>query len=153
MIKTIFFQILEESTSKVQNCPLSGVFIDLQDLIILDEAPKGSFLFYFTIGFCLFLIGMYGLMFLRTNLISLLLSVELMLLGLSLCFATVYVQYPYDLDLAIWYGTGVEPLGLLIAFMFLALAAAESAIGLALIVLVFQQFRNLNVSNLCLLRG
>lgn len=131
----------------------AGAIIDLQEFLVLDQPVQGSFLFYFILGFCIFFIGMYGLLFLRTNLISLLLSVELMLLGLSLGFVAVYVQYPYEMDLATWLGTGVEPTGLLVAFVFLALAAAESAIGLALIVLVFQQFQNLNVSNFCLLRG
>lgn len=125
----------------------------LSNLLFFFETPLiGTPLFYFLIGFGLFLIGFYGLMFLRTNLISLLLAVELMLLGLSLCFIIIFIQLPF-MDAGFLVGQVKEPVGLLLAFFFLTLAAAESAIGLALIILVFQQFYNVNVSNFRFLRG
>lgn len=157
LVENIFFLLLGNNSERliyIQSWLEDGSLSAAQYLAYYFETPaQGSFLFYFSIGFILFLIGLYGLTFLRSNLISLLLSVELMFLGLSLAFVTTYLQYPYDFQYAFKFGTGVEPYGVLMAFIFLALAAAESAIGLALIVLVFQQFQNLNVSNFRALRG
>lgn len=119
--------------------------------ILVDEASKGSFVFYFTLGLALVFLGFFGLAFLRTNIISLLLSIELMLLGLSFCFILAYVHDPFPTSYTL-YTTG-EPIGLILALVFIAIAAAESVIGLALIILVFQQFRSLDITNFCLLRG
>ncbi len=93
-----------------------------------------------TLGAVMFCISMAGIFINRTNVIILLLSIELMLLSVNLNF----VAFSYHLgDLA----------GQVFVFFILTVAAAESAIGLAILVVVFRTRHTINVAELDTLRG
>lgn len=76
-------------------------------------------------GSVLFFIGLLGLFITRRNIIIIIMSVELMLLGINLNFI-IYSAYLDDL------------FGQLISLFVLTVAAAESAIGLAILVVYYR---------------
>lgn len=77
------------------------------------------------LSFVVFLIGMLGIFITRKNIIVILMSVELMLLSVNISFA-VYSVYLDDL------------FGQVFALFVLTVAAAESAIGLAILVAYYR---------------
>ena len=88
----------------------------------------------------LFSIAVAGVYINRKNLIILLMSVELMLLAVNINF----VAYSYFLnDLA----------GQVFVFFILTVAAAEAAIGLAILVVLFRNRGTINVQDLDEMRG
>jgi NADH-quinone oxidoreductase subunit K len=88
----------------------------------------------------LFSISLIGVMLNRHNLIVLLMCVELMLLAVN----TNFVIFSHFLnDLA----------GQVFVFFILAVAAAEAAIGLAILILIFRKQKTINVSELNTLKG
>ena len=93
-----------------------------------------------TLGAVMFCISMAGIFINRKNVIILLMSIELMLLSVNLNF----VAFSYHLgDLA----------GQVFVFFILTVAAAEAAIGLAILVVVFRTRRTINVAELDILKG
>lgn len=86
----------------------------------------------------LFSIGVAG-MVLRRNAIVLFMCVELMLNAVNLAFVA----------LAQVYGVG----GYLIAFFVMTVAAAEAAVGLAIILAVFRHHQSIDLQNINLLHG
>jgi NADH-quinone oxidoreductase subunit K len=92
------------------------------------------------LGAVMFCISMAGIFINRKNVIILLMSIELMLLSVNLNF----VAFSYHLgDLA----------GQVFVFFILTVAAAEAAIGLAILVVVFRTRRTINVAELDILKG
>ena len=92
------------------------------------------------LGAVMFCISMAGIFINRKNVIILLMSIELMLLSVNLNF----VAFSYHLgDLA----------GQVFVFFILTVAAAEAAIGLAILVVVFRTRHTINVAELDTLRG
>ena len=92
------------------------------------------------LGAVMFCISMAGIFINRKNVIILLMSIELMLLSVNLNF----VAFSYHLgDLA----------GQVFVFFILTVAAAESAIGLAILVVVFRTRQTINVAELDTLKG
>ena len=88
----------------------------------------------------LFLIGVVGFFLNRKNIITILMAIELMLLAVNMNF----IAFSYFLgDLA----------GQVFVFFILTVAAAESAIGLAIIILVFRNNHSINVDELNKLKG
>lgn len=88
----------------------------------------------------LFLIGVVGIFLNRKNIITILMAIELMLLAVNMNF----IAFSYFLgDLA----------GQVFVFFILTVAAAESAIGLAIIILVFRNNHSINVDELNKLEG
>ena len=87
----------------------------------------------------LFTIGAAGV-FLRRNLITLLLSVEIMLNAVNLTFVAFGRQF----------GT-VD--GQIIVFFVMTVAAAEAAVGLAIIIAIFRHRQTVNLENINLLKG
>ncbi|HCK03221.1 MAG: NADH-quinone oxidoreductase subunit NuoK [Methylophilales bacterium] len=88
----------------------------------------------------LFLIGVVGIFLNRKNIITILMAIELMLLAVNMNF----IAFSYFLgDLA----------GQVFVFFILTVAAAESAIGLAIIILVFRNNHSINVDELNKLKG
>lgn len=73
-----------------------------------------------TIYIIIFFIGLYGIILNRKNILSLILSIEIMLLAVNLSFATLSIY----LD---------DIIGYVFVIFILAIAAAESAIGLSII--------------------
>ena len=94
---------------------------------------------YLTLSAILFVIGTAGV-FLRRNLITVLLSIEIMLNAVNLAFVALS-RHLHSMD------------GQVIVFFVMTVAAAEAAIGLAIILAVFAQRRTLNADELGSLRG
>jgi NADH-quinone oxidoreductase subunit K len=88
----------------------------------------------------LFSISLAGVVINRKNLIVLLMCVELMLLAVNTNFI-VFSQYLHAGE------------GEIFVFFILAVAAAESAIGLAILVLFFRQRKSINVDDMSTLNG
>jgi NADH-quinone oxidoreductase subunit K len=95
---------------------------------------------YHFLGFALiiFAIGAVGF-FVRNNIIVLLMSVELMLNAVNLVFVA-FSRYLY----------GTE--GQIYVFFIMAIAAAEVAVGLAIVVSLFRLFGSLDISKMKLLK-
>ena len=88
----------------------------------------------------LFAIGVVGIFMNRKNLIVLLMAIELMLLAVNMNFIA-FAHYLGDLS------------GQVFVFFILTVAAAESAIGLAILVALFRNLRSINVDDLGSLKG
>lgn len=83
------------------------------------------FLFQLTMNMILFFLGLNGLVLNKQNILSIFISIELLLLSLNLNFVN------FSIYLNDFYGQ-------LFSFFILTIAAAESAIGLALIILFYR---------------
>ena len=95
---------------------------------------------YLTLSAILFALSVVGIFMNRRNLIVLLMAIELMLLAVNMNF----VAFSYYLgDIA----------GQIFVFFILTVAAAESAIGLAILVVLFRNRSSINVQQLDTLRG
>lgn len=95
---------------------------------------------YFNIGIFLFILGVFGVVFNRENLIIILMSIELMLLAVSFLF----INNAKGLN---------NIIGQLFGLMVLTVAASESAIGLAIFIVYYRLRGTISVSTLNLLRG
>ena len=95
--------------------------------------------YYLVLAFLLFAIGMVGVM-IRRNLIIMLMSIELMLNGANLALVA-YSRARGDMG------------GQTIAFFVMGLAAAEAAVGLALLIGVYRHVRTLDVDRMTTLKG
>ena len=93
-----------------------------------------------TVGAILFALSVTGIFLNRKNLIVLLMAIELMLLAVNLNF----VAFSYFLG---------DLHGQVFVFFILAVAAAESAIGLAILVLLFRNKTSIHVEELDNLKG
>ncbi|HEX6398261.1 MAG TPA: NADH-quinone oxidoreductase subunit NuoK [Steroidobacteraceae bacterium] len=88
----------------------------------------------------LFAISVAGMFINRKNLILLLMCVELLLLAVNFNFVA-FSRYLNDIS------------GQIFVFFVLTVAAAESAIGLAILVVLFRERRSINVEDLSTLKG
>ena len=95
---------------------------------------------YLSLGAVLFALSVIGIFLNRKNLIVLLMCIELMLLAVNMNFVA-FSHYLGDMH------------GQVFVFFILTVAAAESAIGLALLVLLFRNKSNINVDELNALKG
>ena len=93
-----------------------------------------------TVGAVLFALSVTGIFLNRKNLIVLLMAIELMLLAVNLNF----VAFSYFLG---------DLHGQVFVFFILTVAAAESAIGLAILVLLFRNKTSIQVEELDNLKG
>ena len=97
------------------------------------------------VGALLFAISVIGIFLNRKNLIVLLMAIELMLLAVNLNF----VAFSHYLDPKL-----SDPMsGQVFVFFILTVAAAESAIGLAILVVLFRNLSTINVDELDALKG
>ncbi len=90
---------------------------------------------YLVLGAILFSISIAGLIINRKNLIVLLMAIELMLLAVNINF----VAFSRYLD---------DVAGQIFVFFILTVAAAEAAIGLAILVVLFRNRRTIDVGEL-----
>ena len=95
---------------------------------------------YLTLGAILFALAVVGIFLNRKNIIVLLMAIELMLLAINMNFVA-FSHYLGDIH------------GQVFVFFILTVAAAESAIGLAILVLLFRTRTSINVDELHLLKG
>ncbi|MFZ2651796.1 MAG: NADH-quinone oxidoreductase subunit NuoK [Burkholderiaceae bacterium] len=99
---------------------------------------------YLSLGAVLFAISVIGIYLNRKNLIVLLMAIELMLLAVNLNFVAFSHYLPATAD---------RMAGQVFVFFILTVAAAESAIGLAILVVLFRNRASINVDELDSLRG
>ncbi len=92
------------------------------------------------LGALLFAISVIGIFLNRKNVIILLMAIELMLLAVNLNF----IAFSHYLN---------NIAGQAFVFFILTVAAAESAIGLAILVVLFRNLRTINVDDLDSLKG
>ena len=95
---------------------------------------------YLVLGAILFAISVIGIFLNRKNLIVLLMAIELMLLAVNLNFIA-FSHFLGNID------------GQVFVFFILTVAAAESAIGLAILVVLFRNLNTIDVEDLDSLKG
>ena len=95
---------------------------------------------YLILGAILFAVSFVGIFLNRKNLIVLLMAIELMLLAVNMNF----VAFSYYLG---------DASGQIFVFFILTVAAAESAIGLAILVALFRNLSTIHVDDLDSLKG
>jgi NADH-quinone oxidoreductase subunit K len=95
---------------------------------------------FLILGAILFAISIVGIFLNRKNIIILLMAIELMLLAVNMNF----VAFSYYLG---------DAAGQIFVFFILTVAAAESAIGLAILVVMFRNLDTINVEDLDSLKG
>jgi len=95
---------------------------------------------YLTIAAMLFVLSIAGIIVNRRNLILLLMCIELMLLAVNFNFIA-FSRYLGD------------DTGQVFVFFILTVAAAEAAIGLAILVVLFRNRRSINVQELNTMKG
>jgi NADH-quinone oxidoreductase subunit K len=95
---------------------------------------------YLIVSSLLFIIGLAGIIINRKNIITLLMSIELILLAVN----TNFVAFSRFLD---------DASGQIFVFFILTVAAAEAAIGLAILLLVFRNRKSIEVEKLDSMQG
>ena len=95
---------------------------------------------YLFLGAILFAISVVGIFLNRRNVLIILMAIELMLLAVNLNF----IAFSHFLR---------DPAGQVFVFFILTVAAAESAIGLAILVLLFRNVGSIDVEDLGKLKG
>ncbi|UPY38395.1 NADH-quinone oxidoreductase subunit NuoK [Sediminicoccus sp. KRV36] len=95
---------------------------------------------YLTVGAILFVLGVFGIFMNRKNVIVILMSVELILLAVNLNF----VAFSAQLD---------DLTGQVFAMFILTVAAAEAAIGLAIVVIYYRNRGSIEVDDVSALKG
>ena len=95
---------------------------------------------YLVLAAIIFAIGIVGIFLNRRNLIVLLMAIELMLLAVN----TNFVAFSHYLG---------DASGQVFVFFILTVAAAESAIGLAILVILFRNLATIDVDDLDRLKG
>jgi NADH-quinone oxidoreductase subunit K len=90
---------------------------------------------YLVLGAILFAISVVGIFLNKKNVIILLMAIELMLLAVN----TNFLAFSHYLQ---------DPSGQIFVFFILTVAAAESAIGLAILVVLFRTIRSINVEDI-----
>lgn len=108
-------------------------------LIDIFSQPNMSITHYIYLSSVLFCIGLFGVLF-RRNAIVLLMCIELMLNAVNLMFVA----------LSSYFG---DSHGQLFVFFIMVVAAAEAAVGLAILVMVYRNTRTTDVSFLDQLKG
>jgi NADH-quinone oxidoreductase subunit K len=114
-------------------------------LLLQQNKNKGSvvelsLVHYLILGAILFAISIVGIFLNRKNIIILLMAIELMLLAVNMNF----VAFSYFLG---------DAAGQIFVFFILTVAAAEAAIGLAILVSMFRALDTINVEDLDSLKG
>ena len=95
---------------------------------------------YLTVAAILFTIGVFGIFLNRKNVIIILMSVELMLLAVNINLVA-FSAFLHDL------------VGQVFAMFVLTVAAAEAAIGLAILVVYFRNRGTIEVEDISMMKG
>lgn len=95
---------------------------------------------YLILGAIMFAISVAGIFINRKNVIIILMCIELMLLAVNINF----IAFSYFLG---------DTAGQIFVFFILTVAAAEAAIGLAILVVLFRNRRTINVTELDTMKG
>ena len=95
---------------------------------------------YLTVAACLFTLGIFGIFLNRKNVIVILMSIELMLLSVNINLVA-FSHFNGDLT------------GQVFALFILTVAAAEAAIGLAIIVVYYRNRGSIAVDDINMMKG
>ena len=95
---------------------------------------------FLILGAILFAISIVGIFLNRKNLLVLLMAIELMLLAVNMNFVA-FSHFLQDIH------------GQVFVFFILTVAAAESAIGLAILIVLFRNLKSIHVDDLGSLKG
>lgn len=95
---------------------------------------------YLIVSSLIFLIGIAGMFMNRRHVLGIIMSMELILLAVVIAFVSFSV-YLHDIQ------------GQIIALFILTIAAAETAIGLAMLVLYYRRHRTIDVDDMSRLQG
>jgi len=95
---------------------------------------------YLTLAAILFTLGIFGIFLNRKNVIVILMSIELMLLAVNI-------------NLVAFSAFHADLVGQIFAMIVLTVAAAEAAIGLAIVVVYFRNRGTIDVAEIDLLKG
>jgi NADH-quinone oxidoreductase subunit K len=106
----------------------------------VEEAKMVPLSWYLGVGALLFALSVIGIFLNRRNLIVLLMAIELMLLAVNINFVA-FSHFLGDLT------------GQVFVFFILTVAAAEAAIGLAILVVLFRNLSTVAVDRLDALKG
>lgn len=101
---------------------------------------KIELMYFVVLGICIFSIGLCGIMINRKSIINLLMSMELMLLGTNINMVS-FSSYLKDIS------------GQIFVIMVMTVAAAEAAIGLAIMLVYFKNRNTIDISDINHLRG
>lgn len=95
---------------------------------------------YLTVGAILFTLGIFGIFLNRKNLIVIMMSIELMLLAVNINMVA-FSAFLNDL------------VGQIFTMLVLTVAAAEAAIGLAIVVVFYRNRRSIEVEDINTMKG
>ena len=95
---------------------------------------------YLTVAAILFTLGMFGIFLNRKNVIVILMSIEMILLAVNINFVA-FSAYLHDVA------------GQILAMFVLTVAAAEAAIGLAILVVYFRNRGTIRVEDINMMKG
>lgn len=92
------------------------------------------------LSFSIYILGMLGILINKRNIIKILLSIELMLVGITLnmLISSLLID---------------DVLGLIFGIFILTVAASESAIGLGILISYYELRYDLNIKNLNIIKG
>jgi NADH-quinone oxidoreductase subunit K len=124
-----YFYFLEKTLSAFGYC-----------WILLNEASTYNFGFFLIFSGIIFSIGAFGIAFNRKNVILLMVSVEIMFLGINLVFISGYIFLNLEV-------------GLIYALINLSIAAAEAAIGFGLLMASFRNLPDITFKGFNRLKG
>ena len=95
---------------------------------------------FLILSLAVFSIGLSGIFINRKNIISLLMSIEIMLLAVNINFVA-FSSFLQDLN------------GQVFSIFVLTVAGAEAAIGLAILILYYYHNKNIEIDNVSLMKG
>ena len=96
--------------------------------------------FLFALSTTVFFIGIFGILLNRRNLILMLMAIELILLAVNF-------------NLIVFSRILGDSVGQIIVFFIMTVAAVESAIGLAILILLFKKLKSVAISDVGKLKG
>ena len=106
----------------------------------LEALVEVNLMHYLILSALIFVIGICGIFINRKNIITILMSVELMLLSVNINLVA-FSAYLQDMT------------GQVFSLLILTVAAAEAAIGLAIIVVYYRNAGNIEIENVNRMRG
>lgn len=121
---------------KVNESLIENLFNDLPYQLALGMSWTDSLLLFFL----LFFIGLTGIIFNYRNYLVTMLCIEIMYLGITVCFLIVGVST-------------ADPKGQIYALVLLIIAAAESAVGLGLLVVLYRFGKSIDFQDYQELKG
>lgn len=135
--------LLQEGASLTlgQTMSLIGAFVST---FFTEFGPRQ----FFTIGALLFCIGWYGVL-VRRNAIAVLMATELMLNGVNILFVAFNRWWGLKITRAAFTSAEqvLSPVGQIFAIFIIIVAAAEAAVGLAIIIAIYRQIRSANIED------